>query len=145
VTATSQLGPALGQFPSAVVTGTDPDGYPVSFRCRPVKDPSGVLRIEVPAWTGLVPGPASLMAHIHDEQVWNQRSFVSKGTIEVTGDGLVFRPATFAWTMGGSALDTLRQLRKFRRTAVRYIERRGMAWPAVPWDAIKAAKKATPH
>jgi hypothetical protein len=29
---------AVGRFPSAVLTGTDPDGYPVSVRSQPVPD-----------------------------------------------------------------------------------------------------------
>ena len=33
MTVTSDLGQALGEFPTVVVTGADPDGYPASFRC----------------------------------------------------------------------------------------------------------------
>jgi hypothetical protein len=145
VTVTSDLGQALGEFSSVVVTGTDPDGYPASFRCRPEKDPAGVLRLDVPAWAGLAPGPASVMAHSHNEQLWDLRGFVAKGTLEASGEGLVFRPLTFTRTAGGPPLDTLRFIRACRRTAARYLARRGLARPAVPWDTIKAAKKTLPR
>ena len=137
---------AIGRFPSAVLTGTDPDGYPVSVRCQPVPA-DGVLRVQRPAWLTVSPGPASLMSHSHDEQVWKLRGFLARGVLETEGGeggGLAFRPLRFTWTAGGGLRSTIKLFRGTRRAAAGYLQRRDMARPKVPWEIIKAAKERTP-
>jgi hypothetical protein len=137
---------ALGRFTSTVLTATGPDGYPVSVRCRPVPAEGGVLRPFLPGWfvaeTG--PGPASLMAHSHNDELWDLKGFVAKGTLEKAGDELVFRPTTYVLTAGGLR-GSVRLLLGSRRAAQRYLDRRDLPRPVIPWDTINQAKHAAPR
>ena len=73
----------LYEFESAVLSGLDEEGYPFSGRCRPYPDTSGaeVLKIWLPPGTPVRPGPSSLLCHSHDENLWNLKSFLVRGTL----------------------------------------------------------------
>jgi hypothetical protein len=106
-----------------------------------------VLRVQLPAWLAVSPGPASLRSHSHDEQVWKLRGFLAHGVLETTGGergGLAFRTLRFTWTAGGGLRSTIKLFRGTRRAAAGYLQRRDMARPKVPWEMIKAAKERTP-
>ena len=90
----------------------------------------------------LQPGPASLMSHSHNEQLWNLQGFLVRGTLETDGGELVFRPARFVVTAGGGLGDLVRLLRGTRRAASDYLRWRNMHRPRVPWDKIEAAKQS---
>jgi hypothetical protein len=134
----------LYQFESAVVSGLDTAGYPFSMRCRPYADASGaeVLRIRLPADTPLRPGPASLLCHMHDENLWNLKSFLVRGVLVRDETGWSFEPSRF---IPGASIGGLPARIRFftgsRRKAGRYLKKRGFARPRVPWDEINAAKK----
>jgi hypothetical protein len=141
-----KINQAIGSFTDPVLSAHDADGYPASLRTPVVPDAGQqVLNVQIATDLELQPGPASLLFHSHNEQLWDLRGFVAKGTLEASGEGLVFRPLTFTRTAGGPPLDTLKFIRACRRTAARYLARRGLARPAVPWDTIKAAKKTLPR
>jgi hypothetical protein len=97
----------LPRFSGAVLTGLDSDGDPVSVRCRPTLDQQAqVLRVLVPDGLGMVPGPAGLLCHQHDDQLWGLKSFVLRGTLERTGHGWVFRPHQLVRGMDTTAIST---------------------------------------
>ncbi len=137
-------GEALGQlatFPSAVLGTSDPDGAPRLRRVR-VTGPAGEeLALDVPGEDDeLRPGPASLLAHSHDEQLWSLRSLVVLGEL-TGGPRWTFRPERIvgnSGTVGPVAL--LGQLRALRRTARGYLDRRSLARPEIPWSAVQALK-----
>ena len=52
---------------------------------------AGRLRLDVPPDEQLREGPASLLAHSHDEQLWSLRSVVVTGEL-VEADGWTFKP-----------------------------------------------------
>ncbi len=134
----------LYQFESAVLTGLDAKGYPFSVRCRPYPDTSGaeVLKVRLPAHTPLLPGPASLLCHRHDENLWNLKSFLVRGVLVRDGEGWGFEPGRFIAGAGiGGLPATIRFFTGSRRNARRYLEKRGLARPRIPWDEINAAKK----
>ncbi len=133
----------LPEFPRAVLTGRDADGYPVSLRCRPQPEPSGqILRVAIADFLGIQPGPASLLCHKHDARLWNQKSFLVRGTLERTGAAWIFRPAEFIPGIGlGGALGLLRFVLDCRRAAQRYLAARRLPRPRVPWDEINAIKR----
>ena len=62
----------------------------------------GVLRLARTWGKGRRPGPASMLCHSHDNQTWNQRTFVLRGTLGTTGtDGRFARKSSFrAWVSG---------------------------------------------
>jgi hypothetical protein len=132
----------IGEYPSLVLTGRDPHGYPVNLRCRPRPDHHArVLQITAPAWFDAQPGAASLMGHSHDEHLWNLRNAIVRGTLEIDGDRLTFHPVAVAGTpQGVRAL--VQTLIGTRRAAAGYLARRRVARPRVPWQTINAAKRA---
>jgi hypothetical protein len=128
----------LGEFPTAVLTGVDDTGYPTSLRCTPeAVGPSRSLRLELPEAVGIQSGPACLLCHRHDEQLWNLKSFLLRGELAKEAGGWVFRPGRFVPGAGiGGLIALLRFVRAGRRRTRRYLQKRGLARPAVPWDRI---------
>ena len=133
----------LAQFPDAVLTSVDADGYPLSIRCRPrVDTATRVLRVPMQNGLELRPGPASLLCHSHDENLWNLKAFLVRGQIEPADGGWVFRPQKFIPGAGmGGPLGDLRAVVEARRAAKRYLTKRGLARPAIPWDKIKSTRR----
>lgn len=130
----------LRGFPTAVLTGVDATGYPVSLRCAPGPDASArTLRIRLPESAGMEVGPACLLCHRHDEQLWNLKSFLLRGELLRDEEDWVFRPDRFVPGAGiGGLVALLRFVRDGRRRTRRYLRERGLARPAVPWDRIQA-------
>jgi prepilin-type N-terminal cleavage/methylation domain-containing protein len=63
---------------------------------RPRIDPfERVLPVEIPGGTPVQPGPASLLCHRHDENLWNLKSLLVRGTLTRGGGGWIFRPERF--------------------------------------------------
>jgi hypothetical protein len=130
-----ELTSRLPGFASAVLTGLDAAGDPVSVRCQPTLDHHAqVLEVAVPDGLGIVAGPAGLLCHHHDEQLWNLKSFLLRGSLEQTGHDWVFRPRRLVAGMDTTVLSNLRLLRAGRRTAKRYLAARGLPRPRIPWD-----------
>ncbi len=130
-------------FESAVLSGLDEAGYPFSVRCRPFPDKSGaeVLTVWLSPGTPIRPGPASLLCHSHDENLWNLKSFLVRGELGRDARGWKFHPQRFIPGAGiGGPASMLRFLVGSRRTARRYLERRGLPRPRVPWEEIIAIK-----
>jgi hypothetical protein len=132
----------LPTFESAVVTGLDPQGYPFSVRCKPVADAGRyVLTLTLPADAAIQPGPASLLVHSHSEQLWDLRSYLVRGQIKPEGDHWIFTPETY--TPGGGVTGVrgyISFIRTARRNADRYLKKRNLPRPQIPWDQINAAK-----
>jgi hypothetical protein len=135
----------LYEFESAVLSGLDEAGYPFSVGCRPYPDASGaeVLRAWLPADAALRPGPASLLCHRHDENLWHLKSFLVRGVLKKDAGGWSFQPVRFIPGIDvGGLPGMLRFFVGSRRNAARYLKKRGLARPRVAWDEINAAKKA---
>ncbi len=130
----------LADFPTAVLTAVDDTGYPFSVRCAPeTDDATQTLRFRLPEDTRIRVGPASLLCHRHDAQLWNLKSFMVRGTLERDARGWMLRPRRFVPGAGiGGLLGLLRFVRDGRRRTRRYLEKRGLARPTVPWDRIHA-------
>jgi hypothetical protein len=134
----------LPDFQSAVLTGVDTEGYPFSVRCWPYPDPTGVevLRVQLRADTPIRPGSASLLCHKHDENLWNLRSFLVRGVLGRDERGWRLEPLRF---IPGAGIGGLPAMARFfigsRRNARRYLKKRGLARPRIPWDEINAVKK----
>lgn len=133
----------LPDFESAVLTSLDEEDYPYSVRCHPVLDDSTeTLRVELPPGTPVRPGPASLLCHRHDEDLWNLKSFLVRGVLDPEGEGFVFRPDRFIPAAGiGGPVGVLRFILGSRRNAKLYLRRRGLSRPGIPWDDINAARE----
>ena len=132
----------LPRFEGAVLNARDGEGYPYSVRCRPEQDrPAGILRVDLAEKTNVRPGPASLLFHSHDEELWNQKIFLLRGTLEETGDGHVFRPEKFVPSIGtGGPIGMVRMWLGVRKASAAYLKRRGLPRPRIPWDELEALK-----
>jgi hypothetical protein len=136
----------LYEFESAVLSGLDEEGYPFSVRCRPYPDTTGAeaLKIWLPPGTPIRPGPASLLCHSHDENLWNLKSFLVRGVLVKDAGGWSFEPGRFIPGLGIGGLPAMiRFFFSSRRKASRYLRERNLARPSIPWDEINAAKKAS--
>jgi hypothetical protein len=133
----------LPLFESAVLNASDGEGYPYSVRCRPEQDrPAGILRIDLAGRMNVQAGPASLLFHSHDEELWNQKIFLLRGRLEETGDGHVFRPEKFVPSMGiGGFLGMVRMILGVRKAATAYLNRRNLVRPRIPWAEVEAVKE----
>lgn len=127
----------LASYPSAVLTVQDGAGYPFSIRCTPQPDAAReVLRLRVPHYVDAREGPAGLLCHVHDDDLWSMRNFVAYGDLERDGEGWVFRARRLV--EGAGPRNRLRTQLRPAGAARRYLEKRGMDWPEVPWDRLHA-------
>jgi hypothetical protein len=131
----------LNKFPEAVLTATDRDGYPVSYRVSTstYNKASGHLPVSPPPGpVDVVDGPASLLCHSHDEKLWNLKMIMVTGTFESRDDGWLFRTESFKPPSKLAVLDFVRSL---RRSAQKYLDKRGLERPQVNWSAIDQIKR----
>lgn len=132
----------LPDFDTAVLTGLDAEGYPYGVRVRPRADATGqVLRVPLPAYTPIQAGPASLLCHAHDEKLWNLRSFLVRGVLRREVGGWAFEPRVFVPGAGVEGpMGMVRFVSGSRRNTERYLEKRGLARPSIPWNRINEIK-----
>jgi hypothetical protein len=130
------------RFDSAVLTGRDAAGYPFSVRCVPRLDTATqTLRLTLSEGTMLVPGPTSLLWHSHDEELASLRNMNLRGTLERDAAGWFLRPVQLLPLMGlGNPLTAIPFIVGARRTTKRYLAKRGLSRPAIPWAKINDAK-----
>lgn len=135
----------LPSFESAVLTGLDGEGYPYSARCLPRPDPEArVLKTRLPAGIPVQPGPASLLCHRHDEDLWNLKSFLLRGVLARDDEDWVFRPERLVPGAGiGGPTSMVRFVLASRRSAKRYLEKRGLPRPRIPWAEVQEIKAQT--
>lgn len=128
---------ALADYPRVVLSYRDANGYPRSLRCAVRLDPAGdALVVELEGPLDVERAPASLLAHRHDEALWNQTSVLVRGRIEVRRGDVVFVPTQLVPGIRQGLVPFLRFLVDSRRRAATYLRARGLARPAVPWDRI---------
>ena len=137
---------AMAGFPDAVLTGVDAQGFPSSVRCRPQPDPAiRALHIDRAPGVALLDGPASLLCHSHDRNLWRLRSLLVRGQLTTTGTTWVFHP--MALVPGTGLAGPVGDARSFiaaRQRAGRDLARRGLTRPKVPWQLIRdTARRGT--
>lgn len=126
-------------YSPVVFNAIDESGYPFSMRCRPVLDEKEkVLRIPASDYLKLQAGAASLLCHYHDEQLWNLTSFVVRGHIEIGTNEYIFHPTQFIDGAGTTFKHQIRVIQEGRSAAKKYLEKRGLPRPKIPWDEVKA-------
>lgn len=139
----------LGRFRSAVLAWPAADEPPVLRRVSLVPEADErCLRVE--SLGGELPGdgPASLLLHSHDEDLADLRLAACVGRVEEAGQQRTthvrFRPERVVPVPGDGTtpLAMLRTVRTLRRTARRYLERRGLGRPAVAWEEFAALARA---
>ncbi|QMU77993.1 pyridoxamine 5'-phosphate oxidase [Streptacidiphilus sp. PB12-B1b] len=128
----------LAGFPSAVLGARDVSGAPVLQRTRPRPTGEGYA-VEVAAGTEIVPGPAGLLVHRHDEQLNHMHNALVRGVLRSVGERWLFVPTGLVAPVGaGRPRDAVRTLRNARKATARYLDRRGLPQPRVQWDRFAA-------
>jgi len=130
----------MAQYDTAVLTFVDAAGFPLSVRCVPQMDGTRqVIRVKLPPDVVAQPGPASLMSHYHDNQMWNLRGYNVVGELEKEGEeGWVLRPRRLLPGLdSGGMLAQFKMLVKSRRVVQQYLDKRGLSRPKVDWAGIK--------
>lgn len=130
----------LSRFPEAVLTAFDADGYPLSVRVRThdYDATNGELHLVLPDELHAVEGPANLLCHTHDEKLWRLDSTHVKGYLRRRNGGWKFVSETFT---SPPRLQMVAFLRATGRSAQRYLDKRGLARPAVNWAAVKQIQR----
>ncbi|MEU8614260.1 pyridoxamine 5'-phosphate oxidase family protein [Actinoplanes sp. NPDC048791] len=123
---------ALKGYGTAVLAATDSEGAPVLRRTTitSITDGYGVSLDEDER---VAPGPASLLVHRHDEKLSALHNAVVRGRLARTGVGWVLTPEKAIEPMGRGPRDMVRTVRNCRAATKRYLDRRGLARPVIPW------------
>ncbi len=130
----AEISKKVPTFDTLVLTWLDPDGFPFSIRCRPRLDQAGQrILIDVPAGLPIQPGPAGLLGHSHNEQMWELKYFLVRGRLEEVEGAWALYPAKLFSGDAAGPLDMFKKLRQARKTSKRYLEKRGLPRPKIPW------------
>jgi hypothetical protein len=131
-----QVAPRLRGYSDAVLATVVGDGAPVLRRVRPSADPeTGTLLLEG-ADAGQLSGAtsANLLLHRHDDQLGRLRQFGCVGTLETDKERVRLRPMRVLTSAEATTpLALVRTLRRLRGTTQRYLDRRGLDRPTIPW------------
>jgi hypothetical protein len=129
----------LPTYRSAVL-GTVRDGDPASLvRVHLTANPEGRRFLVAEAGEEpLTPGPASVLLHRHNDQLWDLRNCAMMGELTHQAGGWAFSPTRFIPGNDGlNPLTTVRALRQMRRTAESYLATRHLARPEISWAEFK--------
>jgi hypothetical protein len=131
---------ALNGFSSAVLGTSDEDGSPRLLRVGLGAGVGATVTVDVPGDADVRPGPATLLAHSHDEQLWNLRSAVLVGELSGGSGGTwTFEPSrTIAGGGNQNPVALVRGLVEARRTTARYLARRELPRPRIAWAEFDA-------
>ena len=132
----------LGKFPNAVLTGIDAGGYPFSLRCTPKLDEDRkVLLISRAGEVPIQPGPANLLYHYHNDQLWDLKAILVTGSLEQVERGWVFHPERFILSGGlMGPIDQIRFIGNARAETGKYLQKRGLPRPKIAWDEFAELK-----
>ncbi|MBB2940551.1 hypothetical protein FB565_000255 [Actinoplanes lutulentus] len=137
----------LAGYKSVVLIGVDAAGAPVLVRTTVAAETDG-YRVEVPEDSPVVAGPAGLLVHRHDDKLSNLHSANVRGELVADGGGWLLRPSRLVepgQKHRANVLDPIRIARQCQATTRRYLERRGLARPAIPWDAYRRIRADLPR
>ncbi len=130
----------LAKFDDAVLTMPDVHGYPVSVRvdARSYSAATGELPAVVPDSLLPAEGPAGLLCHYHDEELWGLQFVHVAGRAERRGERWVFVSTKLMPPPKGGFLGFARSM---STTATKYLAKRRLERPAVDWSAIKEIQR----
>ncbi|MCM4081130.1 pyridoxamine 5'-phosphate oxidase family protein [Paractinoplanes hotanensis] len=131
----------LSAYPTAVLAACDASGAPTLMRTTVTSTANG-YQVAAPARFPDMTGPGSLLVHRHDDRLDNIHNAVVVGSLDDEG---LLRPSRLiepAGRLGGGPADLLRTMRNLRGTTNRYLDRRGLTRPAIPWPAYRMIRAA---
>lgn len=125
----------LARFSTAVLGTVDATGAPHLTRTTVTAAPDG-FEVHPAEEAEATEGPASLLVHRHDEKLSGLYNALVCGRLSAPGDGrrLLVPERVIEPNGTGRARDAVRLLRTTRKATQRYLERRGLDRPTVPWN-----------
>ena len=136
------------EYPTAVLSIVDTNGYPSSVRCTVHLDPTRQVAIiaHPPAQAMTWSGKACLLFHQFNERLEGLRQFVILGDLLCEEGLLMLRISKFVTSTRRQDTDKIPhastpwQMAQFLwlgwRNARAYIAKRGAPWPPIPFDTI---------
>jgi hypothetical protein len=132
----SQVLRHMRAYDSAVLSWVADDGFPRAARTSLTPVPDGqAFAVELPGDEPVREGPAGLLCHKHDEKLWKLSSFVATGELTSEAGQWRMTPTGFIPGAASTPAAVIRTVRGCRASAARYLERRGLSRPQVPWQA----------
>lgn len=132
-------GSVLKAYSSAVLGGGDSGGVPQLLRVHP-RPGEGGYRVDLPADTAIVPGPASLLVHRHDALLANGSFALVRG--ELTGGPGEWLLVPSRLVVPFDPAKAVAGLRRTRRSAKSYLAHRGLRRPKIDWAGFAAVAKS---
>jgi hypothetical protein len=128
----------LGRFPTAVLGARNAAGAPLLMRTTVTRVAEGFEVLAEPD-AAVVAGPASLLVHQHDEKLSAAYTALVPGRLSELGGGRwLLVPDRVVEPIGsGRVADALHLVTGGRRATTRYLERRGLQRPRVPWGEYR--------
>jgi hypothetical protein len=136
----------MAKFDEGVVNAVDAEGYPLSVRqtSLPYDPNTGEMPVTLPDALGAVEGPASLLCHFHDENLWGLRAILLKGKLARREGKWIFVTTSF------TPPSTWQMIKNVKKSARDYLAKRNLPWPVVNyaaidqmWAEVKAARQKT--
>jgi len=135
-------GDVLAAYTSVVLSARDRAGAVVMARTTVVPAAEG-YRVAVPDGVAVAEGPASLLVHRHDDKLSKLHNASVRGVLAADEDGWLLRPDRLVEPgvrNRAGLFDPLRVVRDCRATTRRYLERRNLERPRVPWPAYRTIR-----
>jgi Pyridoxamine 5'-phosphate oxidase len=134
----------LGRFPTAVLGAVDAAGAPLLMRTT-VAPVAGGFEVRAAPDAAVVAGPASLLVHQHDEKLSAAYTALVPGRLSELGGGrwLLVPDRVIEPIGSGRVADALHLVSGGRRATTRYLDRRGLKRPRVPWGEYRKLIKGS--
>lgn len=136
----------LAAYPTAVLATRDTSGAPLLVRTTVTAGQDG-YRVAIPDDVPAAAGPAGLLVHRHDHQLSGLHNANVRGLLEHRDGEWTLRPDRLVepTTRHPARLsDNLRTVRSCRAATARYLRRRGLPRPRIPWAAYRAIRSTVP-
>jgi hypothetical protein len=99
------------------------------------------MPVLIPSSITPVAGPANVLAHSHDEDLWDLRIVRITGRLDRRDEGWTFVSAAFTPPSPDGFTSRWQMAKAMRRTSGRYLAARGMAHPKVNWTVLKSMQR----
>ncbi len=134
---------SLIRFPEVIVTAMSNEGYPVSVRQRSPRydGRTGEMPVRIPESVAVAAGPANILAHYHDEKLWNLHMMQIKGYLEKRQEDWVFVSTAFTPPAQGQLRSLWQMAKAMRSGSRRYLAMRRLERPRVNWAVVKRLQR----
>ena len=102
---------------------------------------TGEMPVRLPTSVAPVAGPANMLAHYHDENLWDLQIVRVKGRLERRDEGWIFISTAFTPPSPAGFKSRWQMAKAMRRSSSRYLAARGLDRPKVNWTVLKSMQR----